>query len=84
VSETVDVALNTVEAMQVQYKEFSKKAVIRRGNTLDCGPISNKMQFQHGVLKALSKRNESNATRIQNEIQLVSFTTRPTDLGKVL
>ena len=65
-------ALETIETIQQQHLEFREMQVDddKAGRTRQIR-ISNALRSQHGILKALMNRCESNTQRVQNEIALV-------------
>jgi hypothetical protein len=75
VSETLSVAIQSLDAIQQHHKQF------HANSTLDCSKsirgrwdkVGSRFEFQLDLLRSLLQRSEANNARIQNEITLVSL-----------
>ncbi|KAL8669047.1 MAG: hypothetical protein Q9168_006347 [Polycauliona sp. 1 TL-2023] len=67
VSETLAVALHSLQGLQVQQDEFAKR-YLRGGKSKS--KAKNNFHFQAQLLQSLMARSESNKARLQNEINL--------------
>lgn len=75
VSETLSVAIQSLDAMQHHHKQFRTNSALTciengRGRWDKVGSL---FEFQLGLLRGLLQRSEANNARIQNEITLVSL-----------
>ena len=68
VSETLAVALESVEGLRKQQEDFMRKQSL--GTSL-WNSTQVHLQFQNRMLRSLLQRSESNKARLQNEITLV-------------
>jgi hypothetical protein len=74
VSETLSVAIRSLNAMQHHHERFDANSDLARSKN---GPtrwdkVGSRFEFQLGILQGLLQRSEANNARIQNEITLVS------------
>ncbi|KAH7350407.1 hypothetical protein BKA66DRAFT_476291 [Pyrenochaeta sp. MPI-SDFR-AT-0127] len=76
VSETLSVALESINALQMQHQDY---AVQYSQDSNRWNKIYNQFQFQRRVLHGLLLRSESNKARIQNEITLAFNTAAQRD-----
>jgi hypothetical protein len=74
VSETLSVAIRSLDAMQYHHERFRAKSdlVGSKNGHRRWDKIGNRFEFQLSILQGLLQRFEANNARIQNEITLVS------------
>ena len=74
VSETLVVALESIEGLRKQQEDFIVK---QYPCTSLWNSTQNHLQFQNRMLRSLLQRSESNKARLQNEITLVRLPVYP-------
>lgn len=74
VSETLSVAIRSLDAMQHHHEWFRANRDLGRSKNGCRGwdKVGSRFEFQLGLLQGLLQRSEANNARIQNEITLVS------------
>jgi hypothetical protein len=73
VSETLSVAIRSLDAMQHHHERFRANSDLAGSKNGRRGwdKVGNRFEFQLGLLQGLLQRSEANNARIQNEITLV-------------
>lgn len=70
VSETLTVALHSLQGLKEQQEEFAGQHLQQ---TKSSNNSKRNLHFQRQLLQSLLSRSESNKARLQNEITLVSY-----------
>lgn len=75
VSETLNVAIRSLDAMQHHHERFHMSSDLARSNNVRrrWDKVGSRFKFQLRFLQGLLQRSEANNARIQNEITLVSL-----------
>jgi len=80
VSETLELAVRTVESIMEQHEDLViKRTTVGGKSQIEQRKIRNRMKFYHHMLRSLRSRSTSNKERLLNEIQLAFNTVAQYD-----
>ena len=79
VSETLELAVRTVESIMEQHDNLTISTINVEGSNIKQRKILSRMKFYHHMVRSLQSRSKSNKERLLNEIQLAFNTVAQYD-----